>query len=85
LLDHTKDSIVDNEFKMIKIKQEELEAFEELISRQAKYSRNFDEEFIYSNGDYEKAIELRRGRAQSDYIKYHLIKKIMENKELNMK
>lgn len=70
---------------MLDIKKDELEAFEEIIQRNFSYSRQFDNDFIVANGDYQKAIHLKRGRAQNNYIKLYLLKKLGENKPLNGK
>lgn len=42
MLDNMQDALLPNEFKMVGIRKEELEAFEDLISRQFSYSRQFD-------------------------------------------
>lgn len=41
---------------MIDIKKEELEEFENILNKQFIYSRFYDEDFIYANGDYSKAL-----------------------------
>lgn len=38
-----------------------------------------------ANGNYSKAMEYRRGRVQGNYVKFYILKKIMENRQLNMK
>lgn len=85
MLDHMEDTLLDGELKMLDIKKDELQAFESIITKNISYSRQFDQDFIYANGDYEKALHLKRGRAQSNYIKLYLIKKITEKKTLNIK
>jgi hypothetical protein len=83
LLDNMEDTLLPAEFKMVDIRKEELEAFEELINRQIGYSRHFDEDFICANGDYARAIQLKRGRAQNKYVRLALLKKIAEDQLLD--
>jgi len=70
---------------MVDIRKEELSAFEELINRQIGYSRHFDQDFICANGNYAKAMQLKRGRAQNNYIRLGLLKKIAEDQLLDSK
>jgi hypothetical protein len=85
LLDNMEDTLLPSEFKMVGIRREELEAFEEVIDRQFGYSRHFDEDFICANGDYDRAIQLKRGRAQNNYVRLALLKKINEEQLLDNK
>jgi hypothetical protein len=78
-------TILDGEFKMLDIKKDELEAFEYIINKNFDYNRQFDTDFIYANGDYQKALELKRGRAQKNYIKFYLLKKLADKQYLNEK
>jgi hypothetical protein len=83
MLDHMEDSLLDGEFKMIDIRKEELEAFEDIVNKQFGYSRHFDEDFICAHGNYDRALHLKRGRAQNNYIKLYLLKKLSENQLLD--
>lgn len=83
MLDNMEDSLLKGELKMLDIRREELEAFEELVGRQFAYSRHFDEDFLQANGDYQRAIRLKRGRAQNNYVKLYLLKKLAENQLLD--
>ncbi len=85
LLDHMEDTILPSEFKMVDIRKDELEAFEELVNRQIAYSRHFDEDFICANGDYDRAIHYKRGRAQNNLVRLGLLKKIGEDQLLDNK
>jgi hypothetical protein len=76
MLDHMEDTLLPGEFKMIDIKKEDIEAFEQIINKQFGYSRHFDEDFLHAAGNYERALHLKRGRAQNNYIKFYLLKKI---------
>lgn len=70
---------------MVQIKKEEFEAFEQIILRNFSYSRHFDEDFIQADGKYDVAINLKRGRAQSNFIKFSLLKKVLEKNQLTEK
>ena len=49
------------------------------------YNRHFDTDFIYSNGNYEKALNLKRGRAEKNDLKFYLLKKLSDKQTLNEK
>lgn len=85
MLDDMDDTLLAGELKMMQIKKDELEAFEYIIRRNYSYNRQFDTDFIYANGNYQKAIDLKRGRAQNNYTRLYLLKKLGENKLLNAK
>jgi len=70
---------------MVDLRKEDLQASEGLILKNFNYSRQFDIDFIHANGDYETALDLKRGRAQRNYIKMYLLYKLAEGKELNAK
>lgn len=85
MLDHMEDTLLDGELKMLDIRKDELEAFQQIITKNITYSRQFDQDFIYANGNYERALNLKRGRAQTNYIKLYLIKKITDKKSLTIR
>ena len=67
---------------MLDIKKDEVEAFEYIIEKNFNYNRQFDVDFIVTNGDYELALNLKRGRAQKNYVKMYLLKKLSEKHNL---
>lgn len=83
MLGHMQDSALSGELKMWDIRKEEIQAFEQMIRKSFNYNRHFDLDFISANGNYERAINLKRGRAQSNYIKLYLLKRLTESKGLN--
>lgn len=83
MLDNMDDSLLKGELKMVDIRKQDLEAFEDLIGKQFGYSRHFDQDFLQANGDYKRAMHLKRGRAQSNYVKLYLLKKLAENQLLD--
>ena len=76
-------NILDGEFKMLEIKKDELEAFEQIIKTSFDYNRQFDTDFIVADGNYEKALNLKRGRAQQNFIKMHILHKLAIDEVLN--
>ena len=83
MLDHTEDGLLRGELKMLDVRRQELAAFEELLGRQFGYSRHFDEDFLQAQGDYARALHLKRGRAQSNYVRLYLLKKLGDNQLLD--
>ena len=53
MLDHMEDQMIEGQFKMVDLRKEDLEAFEGLIRNNFNYSRQFDIDFIHSNGNYD--------------------------------
>ena len=78
MLDHMENTLLDGEFKLLDIKKDEIESFEHIIKQNFSYSRQYDTDFIYANGNYEKALNLKRGRAEKNYMKFYLLKKIAD-------
>lgn len=85
LLDNMENTLLEGELKMVDIKKDQLEGFLQLIRQSFSYNRQFDTDFIFADGDYQRAINLKRGRAQANYTKLYLLKKMAENKKLNEK
>jgi hypothetical protein len=77
-----KDSLLEGSLKMVKLNKDEIEEFKKIITRQNFYSRQFDQDFIYANGDYKLALNLKRGRAQNNFTKFSILKKVTEGKPL---
>ena len=78
-------AILNAELKMVQLKKDEIDTFLSLIRQSFSYSRQFDIDFIAANGDYQQAIHLKRGRAQANYTKFYLLKKLADQRKLSEK
>lgn len=47
------------------------------------YDKEVDEDFVSVNGDYDKALLIKKAKAENNIIKYYLIRKMANNEEFS--